>query len=83
MSGITTTISTSGRVTVSMNFSQKELQRIRKALTNYADPTTAALMRKINVAEQMGNMAQEITHAPGEGIDPDALEREMQEEGEQ
>lgn len=83
MSGITTTIGTDGRVTVSMNFSHKELQRIRKALMNYTDPTTAAIMRKINVAEQMGNTAHEITHAPGEGIDPDALEREMQEEGEQ
>lgn len=83
MSGITTTISTSGRVLVTLPFSAKELQRIRKALMNYTDPTTAAIMRKITVAQQMGNMAHEITHAPGEGIDPDELEREMQEEGEQ
>ena len=83
MSGITTTISTSGRVLVTIPFSAKELQRIRKALKDYTDPTTAAIMTKINVAERMGNMAHEITSAPGEGIGPDALKREMQEEGDQ
>lgn len=82
MQSIKTEIDETGRYYTSVPLSTQELTQIDTALKRtHASP---ALLRKIAVALAMQDAAQEITTAnPGEGIDPDALEREMQEEGEQ